>query len=156
RDEKDSSKLQVFVRLLNFRKEPADVTVELEWGPAGNLSLREKSVRLRARYLEPGDPQKKQPPTDNPGEGAVTFELEDIDEASEVLLHARLKDHKDQFALDDEAWLVAGVVRKARVLVVTPGNDILRNFFGIEETARVATVTYLTPGELSDNAKYLQ
>ena len=38
--------------------------------------------------------------------------------------------------LDDEAWLVAGVVRKARVLIVTPGNVVLRTFFDLDENAR--------------------
>src|SRR5205823_570167 len=148
RDEKDPSKLQAFVRLLNFRREKAVVTVELEWRQAGraDFNLREQQVPLPARHLEVGDSQKKQPPRDDPGEGAVTFDLEEVDEASDVVLHVRLKNHRDQLALDDEAWLVAGVVRKARVLIVTPGNDILKNFFDLDETAKVAAVTYLAPG----------
>jgi hypothetical protein len=158
RDDKDSARLQVFVRMLNFRKESARVTVELEWGPPGgaNLNLREAEVRLPARLLEISDPKKNQPARDTPGEGAVTFDLDDVDEASDVLLHVRLKNHRDQFALDNEAWLIAGVIRKARVLIVTPGNDILRNFFDLDETAKVASVTYLSPAELVENAKYLQ
>jgi hypothetical protein len=144
RDEKDPSKLQVFARLLNFRKQPADVTVELEWREAkqADFKLREQKVRLDGRLV-------------NPGEGAVTFDLADVDETVDVLLHARLKDHRDQFALDDEAWLVAGVVRKARVLIVTPGNPILRDFFDLEETSRVANISYISPADLSDRAKYL-
>ena len=49
---------------------------------------------------------------------------------------------------------MAGVVRKARGLIVTPGNSVLRDFFDLEETAKVARVTYLTPGELADAGKY--
>lgn len=158
RDDKDPSKLQVFVRLVNYRKQPADVTVELEWREAkqAEFKLREEKLHLDGRLIEPGDPEKKIPPRDLPREGAVTFQLEDIDEATDVVLHARLKNHRDQFALDDEAWLVAGVVRKARVLIVTGGNEILRNFFDLEDTARVAHVTYITPAEMADNAKYLR
>jgi hypothetical protein len=145
RDEKDASKLQVFARLLNFRQQPAEVTVELEWREAkqAEFKLREQAVRLEGRRL-------------TPGEGAVTFDLDDVDDAADVILHARLKNHRDQFALDDEAWLVAGVVRKARVLIVTPGNRILRDFFDLEETSRVANISYLAPADLADNAKYLQ
>lgn len=157
RDEKDPLKLQVFVRLLNFRKEAAEVTVELEWREAKQVEfkLRDQKLRLPARYLEPGDPKKKVPAKDHPGEGVVTFDLDDVDESVDVLLHAKLKSHRDQFALDDDAWLVAGVVRKARVLIVTPDNPILRHFFDLEETARVASVTYLAPGDLG-TPKYLE
>lgn len=158
RDEKDPSRMQTFVRVLSFRKEAAEVTVELEWRKTGQgeFNLRDKKLTLPGRFLEPGDPKKKQPPRETPGEGAVTFDLDDIDEGTNVVLHARLKNHRDQFALDDEAWLVAGVVRKARVLIVTPGNDVLRHFFDLEETSKVANVSYIVPNELSDAKKYLQ
>src|SRR5262249_40182598 len=89
-----------------------------------------------------------------PGEGALTFDLGDIDESTDVIIHARIKNHRDQFALDDEAWLVAGVARKARVLIVTPGNEILRDFFDLDGTTKVADVKYLSPAELKDEAKY--
>jgi hypothetical protein len=155
RDEKDSSKLQVFIRLLNFRKEPANVTVELEWRVAqADLKIDRKEVNLPARVVELGE--KNAVVRDDPGERVVTFDLDDVDEASDVVLHARLKGWRDQFALDDEAWLVAGVVRKARVLIATPGNQILRDFFDLEETARVAKVTWISPADLKDPAKYLR
>jgi hypothetical protein len=154
RDEKDASRLQVFVRLLNFRKEPAEVTVALEWGQAGreDLSRAEKPLPLPARVVETGD--KGEAVRDRPGEGALTFELNDVDESADFVIHARIENHRDQFPLDDEAWLVAGVVRKARVLIVTPGNDVLRDFFDLEDTQKVAKVEYLTPADLDDRAKY--
>jgi hypothetical protein len=155
RDEKDSSKLQVFLRVLNFRKEPARVTVELEWRQGqGDLKILSKDLDLPARVVEVVE--RNTPPRDTPGERAVTFDLDDVDEASDAILHARLKGWRDQFALDDEAWLVAGVVRKARVLIVTPGNEILTDFFGLEETAKVAKVTWIGPADLKDAAKYLR
>jgi hypothetical protein len=158
RDEKEPSKLRAFVRALNFRNEAAKVTVELEWRRPGQVefNLREKKLRLPGRYTEPGDPNKRQPPRDTPGDDGVVFDLDDIDEGAEVVLHARLKNHRDQLALDDEAWLVAGVVRKARVLIVTPGNEVLRHFFDLEETSKVANVSYLAPNELGDAKRYLQ
>ena len=155
RDEKDTSRLQVFVRLLNFRKEPAEVTVELEYGKGGAVeNIYRQKVSLPARVIEVVE--KGSPPRDTPGEKAITFDLDEIDEASDVILHARLKDWRDQFPLDDEAWLVAGVVRKARVLIVTPGNEVLRDFFDLEETARVARVSYLSPADLKDADRYLR
>jgi hypothetical protein len=158
RDDKDSSKVLVFVRLVNFRKEAAEVTVELEWREAkqSEFKLRDQKVRLPGRLIEPGDPDKKVLPRDHPGEGSLTFDLDDIDESTDVFLHVKLKNHRDQFALDDEAWLVGGVARKARVLIVTPNNDVLANFFGLEDTKKVANVSYLTPEEMNDAVKYLQ
>lgn len=157
RDEKDPSKVLAFVWVLNYRKEPAAVVVELEWRKAGQgeFNLSEERLSLPGRFVEPGDREKKQPPRDVPGEVGHKFYL-DLDEGAEAVLHARLKNHRDQFALDHEAWLVAGVARKARVLIVTPGNDVLRNFFDLEETSKVANVSYIAPADLGDAAKYLR
>jgi hypothetical protein len=157
RDEANPSRLQVFVRVLNYRANPVEVTVELEWrvGDQADLKLKDQAVSLpRRHYNAPED--KNEPVEDVPGEGAVTFDLEDVDEASQVLLHARLKGWRDQFPLDDEAWLVCDVVRKGRVLIATPGNELLRDFFDLEETAKVAEVTYITPKDLKDEEKYLR
>jgi hypothetical protein len=164
RDEKDSTKMTVFVRVLNYGPERAEVVVELEYGKAGDFKVKEvalketekEDLRLPARVIEvPGKDNKGAPVRDTPGERAVTFDLEEIDETVDIILHARLKNHRDQFALDDQAWLVAGVVRKARVLIVTPGNDILMNFFDLDETKKVAAVTSIKPAELTDAGKYL-
>ncbi len=154
RDEKDSARLQVFVRLLNFKKEPAEVVVTLEWGQAGReeFSRAEKPLTLDGRVVEKND--KGEAVRDKPGEGALTFDLADVDESVDTIIHARIKNHRDQFALDDEAWLVAGVVRKARVLIVTKGNEVLHYFFDQEDTQKVAKVEYLSPADLADNAKY--
>jgi hypothetical protein len=156
RDDQDPSRLQVFARVLNFRKGPAEVTVELEWRVAGrnDFNLREQALTLPGRTLAAGNPDKGEPPADTPGEGVVTFDLTDVDDSANVVLHARLKGHRDQFALDDEAWLVVGVVRKARVLIVTEGNEILSDFFDLDATAKVAQVSYLKPADLKDEAKY--
>lgn len=158
RDEKDSSKLQVYVRVANFGRERAEPHVELRWGLAGrkDFSLRDAALSI--------DPRVVDATKDTPGEASETFEISDVEETADVIIRARLmrkrgermEPWRDQFALDDEAWLVAGVVRKARVLIVTPGNDILSNFFGLEETGKVATVKHLSPADLSDPAKYLR
>jgi hypothetical protein len=150
RDEKDPALLRVFLRLLNFRPADADVSVELAWGPAGRAANRDiKPLHLPARTTDPAAPD-----ADTPGEGGLTFDLRDVDESTDVVIHARLKDHRDQFPLDDEAWLVAGVARKARVLIVTPGNDVLRYFFDPKAASDVTRVRTLRPADLADPAKY--
>src|SRR5262249_33999306 len=138
-------------RVVNFGKERAEVVLEVRWGEA---NLRDVTLSIPGRFVDAT--------IDRPEEGGHTFELPDIDEASDVVLHARLmrktaggvQPWRDQFALDDEAWLVAGVVRKARVLLVTPGNEILTKFFGMEETGKVAQTTTIGPAELNDEVKY--
>src|SRR5262249_33866204 len=152
---RDPSRLQVFVRVLNFRKDEAEVTVELEWRIGEQPpSIRDQTRTLRGRALRPGNTEKNGAAQDAPGEGIYTFDLEEVDDSADVVLLARLRGVRDQFPLDDEAWLFAGVVRKARVLVVTPGNEVLRDFFDLEETRKFASVRYLAPADLKDEAKY--
>jgi hypothetical protein len=109
-------------------------------------------LAIERRTVTLADPEKSEPGEDRPGEGVAVFDLAGADDATEVILHARLLDVRDRFPLDDEAWLVLGVARKARVLIVTEGNDILRNFFDQEATQQVADVRYLKPGELKTDA----
>jgi von Willebrand factor type A domain/Aerotolerance regulator N-terminal len=157
RDPLEPTKVTVFARVLNFRKERVATKLELETRIQGRkeFGLKSKEVNLDARTVTPADPKKNQPLVDTPGEAVVSFELPDMEEGVAVLLHARLVGLRDAFPLDDEAWVVLGVVRKARVLIVSPDtNDILRYFFDQEATRKVANVTYLTPGELEDDAKY--
>jgi hypothetical protein len=93
---------------------------------------------------------------ERPGEGLAAFDLSELDERTNVVLHASLVDHHDQLALDDEAWLVMGVVRKARVLVVGTPNKVLHAFFDHPATKKVAKVEYLDPADLKDQEKYRQ
>jgi hypothetical protein len=158
RDEQDPARVQVFARVLNFRPAAANVRLEVEWrtpGQAG-FNLREKALSLPARVVTAGDPDKNEPPADIPGEGVATFDLGEVDESAQVVVHARLRDLHDAFPLDDEAWLVVGATRKARVLVVTPGNEILRDFLDQDATEKAAAVHYLKPADLADEAKYLR
>src|SRR5262249_5981422 len=100
RDEQNPSRLQVLVRVLNFRPTPADGTVELEWRIAGqaDFNIDSKEVKLRGRVYQPGDAAKDVQPQDEPGEQVVTFQLNDVEDSADVVLHARLKGWKDQFA----------------------------------------------------------
>jgi hypothetical protein len=152
RDEQDASKLQIFARALNFRNQPVRTKVELEALINGvPTAVKEKPLFLEARKVEKIQETGQDEPLvrDTPGEGAVTFELSDIDDRANVVLHAKLVGVNDQFPLDDEAWLVVGVVRKARVLIVGNSNEVVKAFFDDEATQQVASIEYLPPADLA-------
>jgi hypothetical protein len=152
RDESDATKLQVFVRIRNYRPQPVKAQkVELEYRVNGKLDLApDRVLDLPAREVkqEKSADQNKPTTIDTPGEGIVIFELKDIDDTADVILHVRLLNVNDKFPLDDEAWVVVGVVRKARILVVGKPNHILKAFFDSADTKDVATITYLAPDKL--------
>jgi hypothetical protein len=165
RDDDDPSRARVLVGLRNYRPDKAHVKVELtvqvagrpddlyEQPPTGKppLELEARQI-VQEKAKEPG--QEGAVAQDNPGEGSVTFELGGLDDQGQAVLHARLLHDGDDFPLDDEAWLVLGAVRKARVLLVGPENRFLDAFFNGVSIGRVATVTRLTPPELKDAQKY--
>src|SRR5262249_26814704 len=166
RDETDASKVQLFARLLNFRPRASTVNVEVEVRADGRLDkvLPTRQVHLPARQVvraekpaaEPGKDEPPGPPgTDHPGESGVTFELTDGDDRTELLVRARIADARDQFPLDDEAWLVIGVIRKAKVLIVGKSNPILDAFFNDDATKQVAEVVRIAPDDLNTQ-KYVE
>jgi hypothetical protein len=152
RDEQDASKLQVFVRAMNFRKQAVDAKVQLEvLVDDRTQGIKEKPLSLPARQVDKVPEAGREEPLirDTPGEQSATFELSDVDDRANVVLHAKLAGISDDLALDDEAWLVVGVVRKARVLIIGPSNDVLRAFFDDNSTRSVATTSYLGPDDLA-------
>jgi hypothetical protein len=155
RDESDATKLEVFVRVMNFRSRDTTVVVQLSVMPNGVFkNLYEKELLLDARKVTTeGDPAKEDVQVkDEPGENSATFSLPDIDDKTNLVLHAKLKDVGDKFPLDDEAWLVVGAPRKARVLIVGNTNDLLDKFFDADEVRDVATVDRLAPEDLAKDA----
>jgi hypothetical protein len=163
RDESNSGKVQVFIRVANYRQQEVEgkVRLEVRLKDQPDFKLYEKATSpatIPARQVTNGDPAKNEGASDQPGEGIVTFELTEVDESSSLTLHAILVGIKDAFPLDDEAWLVLGMVRKARIAIVTPGNDILSDFFDQngDSVEKVATIVYLKPDDLKNEAKYLK
>jgi hypothetical protein len=151
RDDEDPSKLQVFVRAMNFRPASVNAKILLEVLVNGKLQgIKDSPLFLPARKVESIPESGKEEPSlrDTPGEAAATFQLTDLDDRANLVLHARLQDNKDQFPLDDEAWLALGIVRKARVLIIGPPNDVLSAFFDEKSTRDVAQVTYLNRDDL--------
>jgi hypothetical protein len=156
RDEQDPSRLQAFVRVLNFRNSPVKAGVDLDVVSAGRAvqDVRHRDLPLDARVYQPPDPDDNSPTNtgkDVPGEAVAKFDLTGIDENADVTLHVKLTGVKDALAADDEAWLVLGIVRKARILIVTNGNPLLDYFFDAKATRAVADVATITPKELSDS-----
>jgi hypothetical protein len=154
RSRKDPNTVQVLAGVRNYMTREAAVRVRLEIRVAGELQKiyeepRDGALVLPARGVQ-GDAADKE----TPGEGFVTFQVGDVDDRVGAVLHASLVDHRDHFALDDEAWLVVGVVRKARVLVAGPPNQVLHAFFDHPSSGKLATVAYIEPEELKDDAKY--
>jgi hypothetical protein len=161
--------LRVFVAVRNYRTREATVKVKMRWALPNDadFGIREQSLKLRAHSDAPPDPTN--PTSDNRSEDNVIFELPNIPVSAVVRVHVWLDEHHDQFPLDDHAWLVVGMARKARIVVVSEGNNPegdtvdkklagnrrLRNFFGQPAMALKADILGLRPTDLSDKALYL-
>jgi hypothetical protein len=159
RDDRDPQLVHVLVRVQNFRPNPTTAHVELEVHVGGKLKtlLPARAVTMPARKVTEEQQEGKEGKVvnDQPGEGSVTFDLTDLDEETNAVLHCRLADVQDKFALDNEAWLVVGVIRKAHVLIVGPSNPVLDAFFDDDATRKVARVDRLGPADL-DKPAYQQ
>jgi len=158
RDDADPRKLLVFATAMNFRGSPVRSKIQLDVHVNGQLKgVYEKQVDLPARQVkgEKAGEGKEPVVSDLPGEGSVNFDLDDLDDRNDVVLHARLMNYelsgekiRDKFPIDDEAWLVVGVTRKPRILIVGRSNETLTSFFDDEATREVADITYLSPADL--------
>jgi von Willebrand factor type A domain/Aerotolerance regulator N-terminal len=160
RDEADPTRLQAFVRVLNFRNAPVRAGIDLDVFSAGKSiqDVRHRELPLTARVYQPpvqDDPSPANTGKDVPGEAVAKFDLTGIDENADITLRVRLTGSKDAFPQDDEAWLVLGIVRKARVLIVTAGNPLLEYFFHARSTRAVADVSTIRPAELKESKAYL-
>ncbi len=144
RDDRESNLFRIFVRALNYRSDPVKTKVQLEIRADGVVKgIYEQPLLIDARRVtEEKDADQETPLVrDVPGDNSVFFELNDIDDRSNVVAHARLLQINDKFPLDDEAWLAIGVIRKSRLLIVGGVNEALDKFFtNNEATDAVADV----------------
>ncbi len=155
RNEADPTKLQVFLRVNNFRSKPANVSISVDALAEGKrlIDTRQRSLAIPARQIiAAGEGVVAK---DIPGEQTLELEIPNIAENADVVLHAKINNAKDSFPLDDEAWLVLGVVRKAKVLIVTPGNILLQYFFESPSTQKIADVTFIEPDQLKNQTAYI-
>ncbi len=141
-DARDPKLLHVYARVVNFRDRAARVQLRLQVRAAGVLKdVQERKLELPAR-------QKKEN-EDQPGDKSAHFRVPEVRQLADVVLHAQLADIKDDFPLDDQAWLVVGAARKARVALVRPSaNPVLEAF--LQQMTEQGLVSYdlLGPGDL--------
>lgn len=81
------------------------------------------------------------------GEGAVRFDLGNIDEGVLKIDWQRV----DHLKLDNSASLVFGIPRRARVLLVTPGNESLQLALSTPEAKKISDVTVAGSNYLGTN-----
>jgi hypothetical protein len=146
-DADDPTKLTVTAVIKNHREAASkDVKVVLEVLARGTQLVRSYS---RTVTIEPVA-------ADRPFGRSVAFHLADVPEGEDRVLRITLENAKDMFATDDVAWVCFGVVRKAKVLIVTPDNNfLLRAFFDSKSQQTLTDVTWRSPSSLSNAAEYL-
>ena len=124
RNDQRPDQMQAFVRLENHSDANRTATVELRFD--GRL-IDARDVKIAAD-----------------GTTSEAFSLESVDEG---VLHVSLKP-ADQLAADNEAWAVVSAVRRARVLLVTPGNGPLRRALTVGSAQQWAEVREEPPAFL--------
>ena len=143
--------LLAFVRVANFRAQPASVMLRLDVFVDGELTHPlQKTVEIKARVYEAakGDDDEK----DEPGEADVRFNLPPLEPGRNIVLHAAIDKANDEFPLDDEAWLAVGATRKAKILIVGKPNQVLDAFFEQEPTRKIAVMERIGPDDLKTEA----
>jgi len=173
RHETKAGQLQAFARLANFG--PEETTVILELRLDGELIDRAK-VTLSARGDSPAGPGSRAGVAagansadevspgghagqaagntiseESPGRRGVVFDLGEVDAGVLSLKIAT----PDDLALDNEAWAVINPPRRAKVLLVTPGNEPLEIAMGTSTARQLAELTVESPGFL-DKEGYQQ
>jgi hypothetical protein len=144
-------KMQAFVHVRNYRNTDSTVNLVLKVESDGE-KVHEGSqlLQLPRRTVTQLKVEKGERTVtkDEPGDAQAVFDLPQLDLRKNTVLTAHLQDANDDFDKDDKAWVVVGMVRKSKVLIVTAGNIVLDAFFRQPATQRVATVATLTPADL--------
>lgn len=152
----DIARLQILVRVANYRPQPAQAKLRLDVLQDGKLIHPEqKLLQLPKRTFSPGmrlEDGSEVEEKDEPGETTVTFLLPAFDLREGLVVRAYLDRPDDDFETDDAAWLAIGAVRKAKVLIAGPPNAILDAFFEQEAAQRLATVERLSAADLAKDA----
>jgi hypothetical protein len=128
RGQGDKQHVQAFGRLQNFGPAALEAEVELFHDDA---LLDSTSVELN-----PG------------GSGGVVF---DLGELSGGTLKLRTS-NGGALAIDDQAWAAVDPPKRARVLLVTPGNDALKLALATESAAELAEIEVAAPETLATPA----
>ncbi len=166
RDEARADQYEVAVRIQNFMERPLphQVAVRLEViaggarldqqvkpAPMAGRTRREmtRSDHLPSKALfVPGDSQPEPMISfliKDPGQGYLRLTLTDA---------ATGADWKDDFELDNQAWLAITPVRRARVLWIGPENEILDAFFKASLERQKLVLSRLAPIDFEKNPLY--
>lgn len=146
RNPDDPGKVIVRAAVRNYRAREQTANVHLDLlGPTGNLlGTYARQVALPGKAEQSADGSE------------FEFVVPDLADNADVVFEFVIENAKDALPLDDRAWVALGIVRKAKVLLVSNGNFLLRNFFDSASTKKLADVTYLAPADLADNKLYIQ
>jgi hypothetical protein len=156
RHETKAGQLQAFARLANFG--PEETTVSLELRLDGQLIDASKvTVSGRgdspAKVLAPGAKEGESAGgEESSGRKDVVFP--DLGDAGAGVLSLKIAT-PDDLALDNETWAVINPPRRAKVLLVTPGNEPLEIALGTSTARQLAELTVESPGFL-DKESYQQ
>lgn len=150
RDETDATLVHVHATIVNHTDRPVTCRFDMEVNVEGTLNKRfNPEVTVPAARQREGAEN-----TDlRPGEHSVDLDVSGLDDQKEAVMHAELKGVNDALPLDNQAWLVMGVVRKSRVLIVGPSNRILHAFFDDDATKTIAEVTWMSDAEFRDEGE---
>lgn len=127
--------VQAFARLENHADEAQNVEASLF---LNETLLDAKTVALPKRDVKTG----------LAGAAGVNFEMQEIDSG---VLKLQLN-IKDDLAADNKALAVVNLPRRAKVLVVTPGNEALELALKTDEAMKVADVSLAEPVLLESKA----
>jgi hypothetical protein len=145
-------RMQAFIQVRNFRPAESEVTVVLEVESDGKkIHSGQKTQKIPPRTVTLAKGEIERITKDEPGDWQAVFDLPSFDLTSSTILKAYLKDVNDDFDKDDVAWVVVGLLRKAKVLIVSAGNPVLDAFFRQKATRDVATVNQLAPENLTQD-----
>jgi len=134
----------VFALLENYGAEDVDVRVDVFVDD--NDQNASTLVKIPGRSAESGAP----------GSSGVDFRLANV-ESGVVKLVANVIDPttgepaRDDLALDNTAWFAINVPRKAKVLLVTSGNEFLDHAFDTQQSRRLTDLTVKSPDYLTSD-----
>lgn len=126
RHETAADQRQAFARLANFGSGAVDASV--------SLYLNDQLIDSDQQTLEPGK------------ERSVVFDLGAIDQGALRLL----VENNDPLSLDNTAFAPVNAPSRAKVLLITPGNEALVLALSTERIARLADVETATPAVLAE------
>jgi len=131
----DAGQLSVTAGIRNYRDSGATLTARLD-ALDGSRAVKSYTKPVKLNASDSSD---------------VEFTIAD----PELPLRITIEGASDSFPLDDVAWIVPAVARKAQIAAIGPRNTILDAFLGSSETRKIADVTRLAAADLTDIAKFL-